>query len=189
MLLTSMTSYVKIVGVTSPHRIRIRLPHGAEFEAEGSAEFVHSEARQFLGALNAATAGQGQHEPEQPLKEALGTPNISWEMITELRGKGLQLRAKLRGDKSEKDACLVLLAASQRLLNQPKPTATQLAKWLRSSGYPIVRMDRALQDAVAGGLLLASGSRRSRRYELTAPGKLRAHILANQLTATITGQA
>lgn len=161
-------------------RLRIRWPNGAEFEAEGSPEFIQAERAQFLAELSRPQAAS----PEEGLQEP---PHISWEAVTELKGRHLQLRAKLPG-KSEQEACLILLAASQKLLNEPKPTASQLAKWLRGSGYPVLRMDRALQEAVAGGLILSSGSRRARRYELTAPGRMKAFILANELTALITGQ-
>lgn len=166
----------------TPHRLRLKLPDGSEFEAEGSADFIEAQRREFLKGATAAL------EPAERLPPSLGEPKIAWEAITEHRGKGLQLRSKLPAGKNEKDACLVLLACSQRLLNQPKPTATQLAKWLRASGYPILRMDRALQDAVTRGDLLSSGSRRARRYELTVPGRLKAHLLAHQLSVSVTGQ-
>ena len=165
------------------HRLRLKLPGGAELEAEGTAEFVLRERQEFLVRV--------QEEPSiSAPKEPRGTPqmpNISWGTITEIKGRNIQLRTKLRSDQSEKDACLVLLAASGKLLSQSKPTAAQLAKWMRSSGYPIQRMDRALQNAIDQGEILSSGSRRARRYELTAPGLLKAHILANQLTTTIAG--
>lgn len=168
----------------SGRRLKIQLPGGAQFEAEGSEEFVLRERQEFLRLI------QGAITPSQATPESLlqNIPNIAWEGITETHGRDILLRGKLAGNRSEKDACLVLLAASQKLLSQPKPTATQLAKWLRSSGYPIQRMDRALQDGVTKGEILSSGSRRARRYELTAPGRLRAHILANQLTGVITGR-
>ncbi|MBI5631114.1 MAG: hypothetical protein HY921_09545 [Elusimicrobia bacterium] len=167
-----------------PHRIKIKWPNGAEFEAEGTPEFIYRERREFTSLWN--RPGSVETSLYGP-QNALGHPNIAWDVLTEAKGRNIQLRAKLSQDKSEKDACLVLLAASQKLLNQPKPTATQLAKWLRASGYPILRMDRALQEGVAKGEILSSGSRRARRYELTAPGRLKAYILANQLTAAITG--
>ena len=165
------------------HRLRLKLPGGAELEAEGTAEFVLRERQEFLVRLQEEPAGFAPKEPRgtpQP-------PNISWSTIVEIKGRNIQLRTKLRSDQPEKDACLVLLAASGKLLSQQKPTAAQLAKWMRSSGYPIQRMDRALQSAIDQGELLSSGSRRARRYELTAPGLLRAHILADQLTTTIAG--
>lgn len=165
-----------------PHRrLRIRWPNGAEFEAEGSAEFIAAERRQFLADLA---------KPQQtasPEEASAAQPSIAWEEILERRGRHLQLRAKLPG-KSEQEACLTLLAASQKLLNEPKPTASQLTKWLRGSGYPVLRLDRTLQESVSGGLILSSGSRRARRYELTAPGRMKAFILARQLTALISGK-
>jgi len=161
------------------HRLKLRWPNGAELEAEGSPEFIRSERQEFLGQL-ATPAALGQaHDPN--------VPHIDWDAITERRGRALQLRGKPAGA-SDKDACLVLLAAAQRLLNEPKPTAGQVAKWLRASGFPIGRVDRSLQTAVSAGEILSSGSRRGRRYELTAHGRLRAYILANQLTGTITGR-
>lgn len=166
----------------TPQRLRLRWPDGAELEAEGSAEFIRAERQEFLSGLAQTRAAQ----PGEAGSGPAGPPNIGWETITERKGRHIQLRAKLQG-KSEKDACLVLLAASHKLLNDPKPTAGQLAKWLRGSGYPVPRMDRALQDAVASGEILSSGSRRARRYELTAHGRLKAYILAEQLTKTISG--
>ncbi len=169
-----------------PHRIRLKLPGGAEFEAEGSPEFVHRERQDFLKSVQGTIETAAAYPEAGP--QGLGAPHIAWEAIMELKGPNIQLRAKLSGEKGDKDACLVLLAASHKLLSQPKPTATQLAKWLRRSGYPVLRMDRALQDAVAQGEILSSGSRRARRYELTSSGRLKAYILANQLTGAITGR-
>ena len=164
----------------NPHRVRLKLPNGAELEVEGDAEFVRQEREEFVLRQTplAAAAGGAQREPR-----------VEWNAVVETRSGGLTLRGKiLGGDKAGKDACLVLLMASERLLNQPKPTATVVAKWLRASGYPIGRMDRTLQDAISQGELLSSGSRRSRRYELTATGKIKALLLAEQLTLTVLGK-
>lgn len=169
-------------------RLRLKLPDGAEFEAEGSPDFIRSERAEFMSSLPRASAGTAPSDPYQASKSGQ-EPNIAWDTLTERKGHDIHLRAKLPGDKSQKDACLVLLAASQKLLNQPKPTAAQLAKWLRISGYPVQRMDRALQEGVSRGEILSSGSRRARRYELTAPGKLKAMLLAYQLMTHIHGQA
>lgn len=164
----------------NPHRVRLRLPNGAELEAEGDAEFVRQEREEFVlrqTPVEAAAPG-GRAEPR-----------VDWNAVVEARSGGLTLRGKIPGgDKAGRDACLVLLMGSERLLSQPKPTATLLAKWLRASGYPVGRMDRTLQDAVNQGELLSTGSRRSRRYELTAAGKIKALLLAEQLTLTVLGK-
>lgn len=160
------------------HRIRLRLPNGSELEAEGTPEFVAGERREFLALQRPA--------PGSPAPGVPGAAPPAWEAIVESRAGLLQLRAKLR-DKTEKDACLVLLAAANALLRVAKPTAAQLARWLRASGYPVSRVDRALREAVEQGEILASGSRRARRYELSAPGRVKAALLAYQLGSLIGG--
>jgi hypothetical protein len=164
----------------NPHRVRLKLPNGAELEAEGDAEFVRQERLEFVLQQTpvAGAAAEGSREPR-----------VDWNAVVEAKSGGLTLRGKIPGgDKGGKDACLVLLMASDRLLSQPKPTAAMLGKWLRASGYPVGRMDRTLQDAVSQGELLSSGSRRSRRYELTASGKIKALLLSEQMTAAVLGR-
>ncbi len=168
-------------------RLRLRWPNGAEFEAEGSADFVSKESREFHVSLQTAPATSAPM-PSGTRANAPGAPEIAWTEICDHKGSTLQLRAKLGPGKGPQEACLVLMSCARARLNEPKPTATQLAKWLRRSGYPIARMDRSLQDAVNEGLLLASGSRRARRYELTAPGRLRGLLLAEELSQTITAR-
>ncbi|MBI4677089.1 MAG: hypothetical protein HY748_05850 [Elusimicrobia bacterium] len=172
------------------HRIKIRLPDGSEFEAEGSPDFVERQRKEFLerrGFAGAALSSTAEPGEKHAAPAAPAGPQISWETIAEPHGHTLQLRSKITGKGQEKDACLALLACSEKLLGLQKPTAALLAKWLRASGYPIQRVDRAVQDAVARGEILASGSRRARRYELTAPGRLKAFLLAEQLTRLIAG--
>lgn len=165
--------------VTERCRLRLKLSDGAELEAEGNSDFVERQREAFLGpAPQPPAASRSAAGPLAAGQE----PRISWEAVAELRGRNLTLRGKLPQPHGEREACLVLLAASHRLLDEPKPTATQLAKWLRRSGYPVKRMDRALQAAVQAGQLLSSGSRRARRYELTASGRLKALILADALS-------
>ncbi|MFH2202346.1 MAG: hypothetical protein ABIJ96_04485 [Elusimicrobiota bacterium] len=160
------------------HKLRLKLPSGAEMEAEGTPEFIAGERREFTSILAAKSGGA--------VAAAGGSAEPSWDEIIETRGKNdIQLRAKLGGGGGDKEACLVLIAASRALLRTPKPTAAQLAKWLRASGYPIQRVDRAIQASVSRGDILASGSRRARRYELSGPGLAKAFNLALQLARMI----
>jgi len=164
-------------------RLRIKLPGGAEFEAEGPRSFIAEEKDVFLAEVREASAAGAE-----PARSRAGAPNISWEAVIERRGdRQIQLRGKLKAEHSEKEACLVLLAAAEKLLNEPKPRATLLAKWLRGSGYAILRIDRAIQEGLSQGQIIASGAKRARRYELTGPGKIKAYLLAHELSATITG--
>jgi hypothetical protein len=167
-----------------PHRVRLKLPNGAELEAEGDADFVRQERSEFLLRQTAPAAPSGREQGHGQRE-----PRVEWNAVVEAKGGGITLRGKVPGaDKQGKDACLVLILAAEKLLSLPKPTATMLAKWLRTSGYPVGRMDRTLQDAISQGELLSSGSRRSRRYELTASGKIKALLLSEELTAAVTGR-
>jgi hypothetical protein len=157
------------------------LATGAEIEAEGSEEFVTSQRDVFISATAPPVALEAPRQGPADLSAPL-----AWEPLIEIKGNGIQLRAKLSdGDKGPHEACLMLLAAAQKLLHLAKPTAAQLARWLRASGYPVRRVDRAISEAISKGEILASGSRRSRRYELSGPGRLRALILGRQLAALI----
>ena len=163
------------------HRVRLKLPNGAELEAEGDAEFVRQERAEFVLRQTPSAPGA----PAGPGRE----PRVDWSAVVEAKSGGLTLRGKIPGgDKGGRDASLVLLMGSETLLSQPRPTAATLGKWLRGSGYPVGRLDRALQDAVSQGELLSAGSRRSRRYELTAAGKIKALLLAEQLTFAVLGR-
>lgn len=153
-------------------RIRLKLPSGAEIEAEGGEEFVKSEAQRLLAILE-TPAARAQPDASRAV----------WNEVAEPHPKGLVLRSKASPG-MEQDACLLLLGAARALLSQTKPTATQLASWLRLSGTPVKRMDRILNEAVRKGDILASGARRSRRYELTAAGVRRANLQAVQLAHT-----
>ncbi|MBI4386401.1 MAG: hypothetical protein HY551_03375 [Elusimicrobia bacterium] len=189
-------------------RLRMRLETGAELEVEGSPELIREERRAFLAGR------RGSAEPEEiPLGAPNGGPGVEpgresaapegspeypqtppsssrhhpprWEPVVESQGSSIQLRAKLDKDKTEKDASLVLLAAAQNVLNLHRPTAAQLARWLRASGYPVQRVDRAISEAISHGDILVSGSRRARRYELTGPGRVKAYYLAKELSDRI----
>ncbi|MDD5629205.1 MAG: hypothetical protein PHU21_09075, partial [Elusimicrobia bacterium] len=116
-------------------KLRLKLPDGAEFEAEGSTDFIRAERLKFLSSLKdqASAPAAAPGAPRSQAKAAI-EPELAWDAMIERKGQNIHLRAKLPADRSQKDACLVLLIASQKLLHQPRPTAAQLAKWLRVSG-------------------------------------------------------
>ncbi|MHB2026745.1 MAG: hypothetical protein ACYCPQ_08945 [Elusimicrobiota bacterium] len=170
-------------------RLRIRLADGTEWEAEGSPDAATRERDFFLARFSPIKPDGGTIQNQAASGQIEPVPNIAWESIIERLGKHIQLRGKLSGyDRPEQEASLVLLAASEKLLGDPKPRATLLARWLRASGYPTPRIDRTLQEALSQGQIIASGTRRGRRYELTDPGKIRAYLLAHKLSRTITGR-
>lgn len=164
-------------------RLRLRFPDGSEFEAAGSDEFIHEHLNKFIERRSAPLEIK---ESRANAEIQNNEPQILWDEIIESGKKDILLRAKLGRPGDKKEACLILIAASHQLLGNPKPSAIELARWLRKSGYPLLRIDRILQDAATQGEILASGSRRSRRYELSPKGKIKALLLAEKLTAAIT---
>lgn len=172
--------------------IRLKLQNGAELEASGGLDYVRTEREAFV-AMNMGPKIEHEHVqgPHNQTQDASQIEHLHqiWDSIIETgKGSNIQLRAKLNGDKTQKDACLVLLAAAQKILRISKPTATQLARWLRASGYPVQRVDRAIAEGISNGDILASGSRRARRYESTGPGLAKGYILAQQLAQLIAGK-
>jgi hypothetical protein len=156
-------------------RLKLRLPSGLEVEAEGRPDFVRVQIQELLRYAAPPEAKDTRSAPEP---EAL-------ERILEQTGAELAIRALPPGAADPQEACLVLLLASERRLGLAKPTAAQLAKWLRRSGFSVKRMDRSLSRALRAGQILASGSRRSRRYELSAKGRIQSLLAAERLARSI----
>ena len=151
-------------------------------ETEGEAEFVRQESQRLYALIGQApqTPGMAARTPAQETLPAL------WNEVAEVQKGGLTLRSKPSAGNIE-EACLLLLASARHLLDTEKPTATQLARWLRQSGCPFDRLDRVLNDAVKRGEILAAGHRRSRRYELTHSGLSKAALAAHRLAQKIAG--
>lgn len=153
-----------------PCRIRLRLPSGAELETEGAADFVRRESERLLGIIGHSPAAAA-------LAAAPASPESLWKEVAEPQSGGLALKAK-PASASLEEVCILLLGAAKTLVGQDKPTATQLARWLRQSGCPFKRLDRVLAEPVRKAEVLAYGFKRSRRYELTPAGQSKASLLA-----------
>jgi hypothetical protein len=155
-------------------RLKLRLPSGLELEAEGAQDFVSAQIQELLRLTEPAEkASEPRAEPE-PLAR-----------ILDQDGSDLELRALPAGRGDPQDACLALILGAETRLGQPKPTAAQLAKWLRKSGFKIKRMDRILSEALRAGRILASGTRRSRRYELSTKGRIQALLACERLARAL----
>ncbi len=173
----------------SAKKLRLRFPNGFEFEALGSEDFIKEQLKAFLNQESGPErlSKPQKESPEDARAENQNSPIIvEWGKIAEISGENLLLRSKIEPFGQETEACLILIAASKNLTNNPKPSALQLARWLRKSGYPIPRIDRVLQNAVQNGEILISGSRRGRKYELSPAGKVKALLIAEKLTRRIT---
>lgn len=161
------------------YRLKLRLPTGAEMEAEGAQDFIEAQKDWFWTHLSLKE--RGEDAPEPSFAQGLQKP---WTQIAEARKNGIMLLGK--GKNSPAEACLILLGAARALLDQARPTAAQLAKCLRLSGYSVARIDRILQNSVKNNEIMPSGSRRSRCYELTQKGRNKSLYLAQELANIMT---
>jgi len=159
------------------YKLRIKHPSGAEFEAEGPAEFILSEKEGFLSRLpNGAAALEkadknGPEPQEKPAWEALAENKSG---VTMLKNKHPQLKAA--------EAALLILAAGRQLNGTPEMTAIALSKGIKASGYAPDRLDRTLLKAIKEGLIKASGTKRNRAYQITDKGLERAWFEARKLS-------
>ena len=156
-------------------RLRIKHPSGAEFEAEGPAELILSEKTLFLDSLNARTARRQEPTEEQPIQQ-----QEQWATIAETGQGELRLKTKHPEIKAEA-AALIIMAASKYLNNTAGLSAIVLAKAIRRSGYIPGRIDRLLAKANKDGLVTASGTKRSRAYQITDRGAEKAWLEARKL--------
>jgi len=156
-------------------KLRIKHPSGAEFEAEGPAEFILSEKEGFLNRLPPAerVAGAPGSQPETPAGPA-------WDALIDDKNGLTILKNKHPGVKAE-EAALLLIAAEKQLKGSPEISAITLSKAVKASGYAPERLDRILAKAIKEGLITASGTKRSRTYQITDKGLERAWLEARKL--------
>jgi hypothetical protein len=160
------------------YKLRIKHPSGAEFEAEGPAEFILSEKEGFLSRLAPATGTPREQAEQKAVAET--SQNAQWAALTEPRNGLLTLKNKHHELKAG-DAALLLLAAIRLINKEESVTAITLSKAIKSSGYIPKRLDRLLTKAGREGLVGASGTKRNRAYQITDKGLERAWLEARKL--------
>jgi len=153
------------------YKLRIKDPSGAEFEAEGPAEFISTEKESFLKDLRQKTTAQGS--PNTATGE---TPSKArfWDRVTESGGD--QLRLKIKSPKiGPAEAALTLIAANRAVNQTEAISAITLSKALKTSGYEPARLDRLLSTEIREGRITASGTKRNRTYQITQKGLEKAY--------------
>jgi len=158
-------------------RLRIKHPSGAEFEAEGPAELILSEKTLFFDSLELQPA-----ERHDIMRRPLAQGLAQWAAVAETGQGNLRLRIKHPDIKAEA-AALIILAAGKYLNNTPGLSAIELSKAIKRSGYVPGRIDRLLAKANKDGLITATGTKRSRAYQITDRGAERAWLEARKLQA------
>lgn len=159
------------------YKLRIKHPSGAEFEAEGPAEFILNEKEGFLSRLTAPEKG-----PAAPIPQRQSSPEQTWDTLTATKNGLTTLKYKYP-DLKAGEAALLLLAAERQLKGGPGISAITLSKAIKTTGYAPGRLDRLLTKAVREGLVEASGTKRNRVYQVTDKGLETAWLEARKLNS------
>lgn len=162
------------------HKLRLRYPSGAEFEAEGSIDFILSEKNRFIGDMEKPGTKGGQDAENIPAKEARPAKHEIWQKIAAFKQNILILTTKSPLI-SKIEAGILIIAAAQALGPMPGYPAVRLAKSMRISGYQPERMDRLLVQAIKEGKITASGMKRNRIYSLAPKGMAEAFSIAHKV--------
>lgn len=182
-------------------KIRVKFPGGAEFEAEGSQEFIEQQRSWFLAQLAPKTPGTRTRPspmPEsQPPLSAMPLSTVPpaaprpapdktiWERLLKTENGLVYPRKKYR-HLTPQQVALLLVAGAKALLNAADGySALDLSKSLKLAGYGEGRLDRLLSAEMRDGTLKTAGSKRARSYILSDEGFARAFVLAEKLEQTV----
>ena len=171
-------------GENNTLKIRLRLPNGEEFEAQGPREFIERERNNFLALVGLAKPAVAVPVPAvtpTPVScvTAPHTELYLWEKLLKEDGDTLFLRRKAK--LTAQEVAALLLAGARVLLQKPAYPALELARSLKACGIAGGRLDRLLAGEIQAGRLVGEGTKRSRTYKLTDEGFARAFVLAEKL--------
>lgn len=165
-------------------KLRIKHPSGAEFEAEGTLDFILKEKESFISNIGALPADKRTDagKPEifiQPVSShAVGLE--LWLKTVTHKGNLFILKVK-NPEISGIEASFIIIAASQVIGEMKEYSAINLSKSLKTSGYLTERLDRLLLSEIKSGNIVASGTKRSRYYHLTPKGLQTAYLAITKL--------
>ncbi len=167
-------------------KIRLRLPNGEEFEAQGPREFIERERNYFLALIGhaapSATPIVSARAPIQTLTSPAHSSHTEmylWEKLLKEDGNILILRHKAK--LLPQEVAALLLAGARVLLKKPAYPALELARSLIACGINEGRLDRLLASEIQAGRIVGEGNKRGRTYKLTNEGFARAFVLAEKL--------
>lgn len=172
----------------SDYKLNMKLPNGAEFQAEGDRDTVKELFALFLEAQKGSVAPIAPITPPKPKAEdALGltpppTPNaepldraLLDRLFSQDRLGNISLRALPRGDDRDADAMLAMLYGFSVLRGDTAVTAARLMSSARQSGIQNIRLYRVI--ARNSQYITESGTGKGKRYGLNNPGMKQAEAI------------
>ena len=151
-------------------RLKLVLPQGIQFEAEGTEEFIAKEKELFLKML----------PKKEDIKDSKPPDTTIWQSISLIKGNTVILKSK-HSDITPAGAALLILAVNRIILQSEDCSALKLSKSLKKSGYFKGRIDRIIAGDIKGRTISAIGTKRNRTYQLTPKGIAKAQMLAEKI--------
>ena len=155
----------------SESKVRIRF-EGHEFEAEGAAEEVRFQLSVFRDLVAPKPAEPVEAKPSQP-----EPPPLALNTILRHSGDVVSVTAEAEVG----DAILLMMLGHRNLRRHDIISGSQIMNGLRQSGIDLPRVDMHLKKHARQGSIIATGIRRTRRYQLSVTGLQRAQQIARRL--------
>jgi len=189
--------------MSDPAKLKVKIG-GAEFEAEGPADVVQDQLRQFMDALRASPlqtptptlpqSSSGYRNGTEDLPGGSGVDALSMAQqsepsdsagreelnrIFEVRKSVVALRLTPTGDTRHADALMLILYGHRVLRNEHQVGSTPLLEGMKITGLTVDRIDRIAEQL--GQFVIRGGAKRGTRYALNNPGMLRSEELFRML--------
>jgi len=160
------------------YKLRLKDPSGAEFEAEGPAEFILIEKASFLEDLKQRVPVLKTQDAQDQYGPFFKTG--FWDKIIVFKNDLAELRIK-SPELDATEAALILMSANRAISRKEDLSAITLSKTLKTSGYEPDRLDRLLAKEIKEGRATASGTKRNRTYHITQKGMEKAYLAIKKL--------
>lgn len=187
--------------MSDPAKLKVKIG-GAEFEAEGPADVVQDQLRQFMDALRAvplqtpaptlppSSSGYRNGPEDLPNGSGVDAPVAQSESfnsvereelnrIFDIRKSVVALRLTPTGDTRHADALMLLLYGHRVLRNEHHIGSTPLLEGMKITGLTVDRIDRIAEQLAQ--YVSRGGAKRGTRYALNNPGMVRAEELFRML--------
>lgn len=155
-------------------KIRIKLPFGAEFEAEGSETFVTSQKEEFLKSVSGSRNGEPHKEKESENRDSI------WPLIIGFK-KEIPYIIRKVSTLEPHEAALIIMAGQRAIKGQEEISAINLSKGLKLSGLKSKRIDREINAYIKENKISAFGFKRSRSYKINPKGIQDAYLKALEI--------
>ena len=174
----------------APYKLQVKLPNGADFNAEGPQDIVQKAFERFLSISEKMPAGPVPPKPAQPSHDLPGkggyTPGqidksiLDRAYLTDTQKGIVSLRVlPPEGPNRASDAAIMILYGAQCLLHKTEFKVTRLKKGLQKSGIQVGRIDRLMDPYQQ--IIIKGGAGVGGKYSLNNQGLIKVEELLRKI--------